>query len=66
MFDTKFLRAWRLYLAGSVAGFRAGRLQLFQILFSRPAWQKMPSTRAYLYAEEASVEQEKKWFHAMS
>jgi cyclopropane-fatty-acyl-phospholipid synthase len=66
MFDTKFLRAWRLYLAGSAAGFRAGRLQLFQILFARPAWQKMPSTRAYLYPEEASVEQEKKWFHAMS
>ena len=29
-----FARAWRLYLAGSVAAFRAGNLQLFQVLFA--------------------------------
>ena len=30
----EFARMWRLYLAGSVAAFRAGNLQLFQVLFA--------------------------------
>ena len=30
----EFARAWRLYLAGSVAAFRTGSLQLFQVLFA--------------------------------
>ena len=30
----EFARMWRLYLAGSVASFRAGNLQLFQVLFA--------------------------------
>lgn len=36
MFDEEFVRAWRLYLSGSVAAFTAGQLQLFQVLFRRP------------------------------
>src|SRR5260221_9744052 len=32
-FDEGFLRAWRLYLAGTEAAFSAGSLQLFQIAF---------------------------------
>ena len=35
MFDETFVRAWRLYLVGSIAAFIAGRLQLFQVLFAR-------------------------------
>jgi cyclopropane-fatty-acyl-phospholipid synthase len=34
MFDERFVRAWRLYLSGSQAAFRAGSLQLFQVVFS--------------------------------
>ena len=34
MFDEKFVRMWRLYLAGSVAAFTTGTLQLFQVLFA--------------------------------
>jgi cyclopropane-fatty-acyl-phospholipid synthase len=35
MFDETFVRAWRLYLAGSKAAFTTGAMQLFQILFAR-------------------------------
>lgn len=51
MFDEKFVRAWRLYLAGSIAGFAAGTLQLFQVVFARPHKNDLPRTRAHLYAE---------------
>jgi cyclopropane-fatty-acyl-phospholipid synthase len=30
MFDEKFMRTWRLYLAGSLAAFRVGTMQLFR------------------------------------
>jgi cyclopropane-fatty-acyl-phospholipid synthase len=49
MFDESFERAWRLYLAGSVAAFRTGQLQLFQVLFNRPRNNDIPMTREYLY-----------------
>ena len=32
MFDAAFVRAWRLYLAGSLAAFRSGDMQLFQVM----------------------------------
>jgi len=51
MFDEAFVRAWRLYLSGSIAGFTAGSLQLFQVLFRRPDCQVLPATRAHLYRE---------------
>src|SRR5207302_405772 len=35
-FGAEFARGWRLYLAGSVAGFAVGTLQLFQIVFAAP------------------------------
>jgi len=45
----QFARAWRLYLASSLASFRAGWHQLYQIVFTRagsePAWE----TRNHLY-----------------
>ena len=49
MYGAEFERAWRLYLAGSIAGFTAGTLQLFQIVFSGAEFESMPWTRADLY-----------------
>ena len=49
MFDDTFARAWRLYLAGSRGAFKAGSLQLFQILFTRSSFNEIPSTRARIY-----------------
>jgi cyclopropane-fatty-acyl-phospholipid synthase len=66
MFTAEFMRAWRLYLASAVAGFRAGTLQLFQVVFARTACQQIPWTRAHLYTEEQREGQETKWMHATS
>lgn len=49
MFDEKFVRMWRLYLAGSIAGFSTGTLQLFQVLFATADNNDVPWTRAHLY-----------------
>jgi cyclopropane-fatty-acyl-phospholipid synthase len=49
MFDERFVRAWRLYLAGSEAAFNAGTLQLFQVLFARHAVNSIPWTRERLW-----------------
>jgi len=54
MFDDCFIRAWRLYLSGCVVNFNIGSLQLFQVLFSRPANNQVPLTRSHL-AESAMV-----------
>jgi cyclopropane-fatty-acyl-phospholipid synthase len=48
-FDESFVRAWRLYLAGSEAAFATGWLQLFQVTFARPERDDGPWTRADLY-----------------
>ena len=45
MFDETFVRAWRLYLAGSQATFTTGSMQLFQVLFARGASNAIPWTR---------------------
>jgi cyclopropane-fatty-acyl-phospholipid synthase len=52
MFGQDFVRTWRLYLAGTVAGFRVGTLQLFQVVFARNDSLQIPSTRAHLYRVE--------------
>jgi cyclopropane-fatty-acyl-phospholipid synthase len=49
MFDEKFVRMWRLYLAGSVAAFTMGSLQLFQVVFAPRDNNDIPLTRAHLY-----------------
>lgn len=49
MFDERFVRAWRLYLTGSIAAFRLGDLQLFQVVFNRGASNNVPMTREHLY-----------------
>jgi len=75
MFGGQFVRMWRLYLAGSMVSFRAGALQLFQIVFARPNCRRIPWTRAYLYAKEKLIaehtadtlaEQEPTWIRVMS
>lgn len=45
----EFVRTWRLYLAGSAAGFQAGSLQLYQIVFTPGGNNEVPWTRDYLY-----------------
>jgi len=49
MFDETFVRAWRLYLSGSIAAFRTGELQLFQLLFNRGSDNHVPWSRGYMY-----------------
>jgi cyclopropane-fatty-acyl-phospholipid synthase len=49
MFDERFVRMWRLYLAGSVAAFTTGTLQLFQVVFAPGESNDVPLTRAHLY-----------------
>jgi cyclopropane-fatty-acyl-phospholipid synthase len=49
MFDEKFVRMWRLYLAGSVAAFSTGTLQLFQVLFAPRGNNDIAWTRGHLY-----------------
>lgn len=49
MFDENFVRAWRLYLTGSIAAFAHGSLQLFQVLFARSGVNEIPWTRADIY-----------------
>jgi cyclopropane-fatty-acyl-phospholipid synthase len=66
MFDERFVRAWRLYLAGSATAFRVGTLQLFQIVFARPALNRLAWTRSYLYQPGKKSGQEEEWIHAMS
>jgi cyclopropane-fatty-acyl-phospholipid synthase len=66
MFGPEFVRAWRLYLAGSVAGFRVGTLQLFQILFARSACRRIPMTRTHLYKEVPLEREETTWMTATS
>ncbi len=66
MYDSEFLRAWRLYLAGSMAAFRCGSLQLFQVVFSGPRCPPVWWTRAPLYSETQSEIEKPEWMHARS
>jgi len=50
MYDETFTRAWDLYLAGSIAAFTTGSLQLYQVVFARGTNNEVPATRAQLYA----------------
>jgi len=43
-------RAWRLYLAGTVASFETASLHLYQLVFTRAANDAIPWTRAHWYA----------------
>jgi len=48
-YDRAFTRAWRLYLAGSIAAFTTGSLQLFQVVFARERNNDIPRTREHIY-----------------
>ena len=68
-YSPEFERAWRLYLAGSTAGFRSGSLQLFQVLFAGSKCRALPCTRDDLYAEkarEAKAREKGPWIPAKS
>jgi cyclopropane-fatty-acyl-phospholipid synthase len=70
MYDARFLRAWRLYLAGSLAGFLAGSTQLFQVVFAGSQCRPPLWTREPIYAgapePEPAAEGKAQWTHAMS
>lgn len=51
MFDDRFVRSWRLYLASSLAAFSTGWNQLFQILFAHAANNDIPWTRGHVYEQ---------------
>jgi cyclopropane-fatty-acyl-phospholipid synthase len=51
MFDERFVRMWRLYLASSSASFATGDLQLFQVVFARAQCNDLPITRSDWYAQ---------------
>jgi len=51
-FDHAFVRAWRLYLTGSMAAFNVGAMQLFQIVFTHGANNNLPWSRAHVYTEK--------------
>ena len=65
MFDSKFVRTWRLYLAGSLVAFRVGTMQLFQIAFAGPEAPRIPWTRSHVYASKLRALQESEWIRAM-
>jgi cyclopropane-fatty-acyl-phospholipid synthase len=50
MFDERFVRMWRMYLACSEACFASGDMQLFQVTFGRATDGTQRWTRADLYA----------------
>jgi len=55
MFDEKFYRSWRLYLAGSIAAFAVGSLQLFQVVFARQENNEIPTTRRDVYVDSPAT-----------
>lgn len=54
-YGEEFIRTWRLYLAGSLAAFTSGNMQLFQVLFTRPHNNDLDWSRAYLYQNHPPV-----------
>jgi cyclopropane-fatty-acyl-phospholipid synthase len=61
MYSVWFQRAWRLYLAGSIAAFRTGTLQLFQVSFAGARSRLTHWTRAPIYANPQPVKEDTKW-----
>jgi cyclopropane-fatty-acyl-phospholipid synthase len=51
MYDEAFVRAWRLYLVGSIAHFNIGALQLYQVVFNRASNNDLPWSREHLYED---------------
>jgi cyclopropane-fatty-acyl-phospholipid synthase len=55
MFDESFVRAWRLYLCGSISSFESGTLGLFQVMFARGDNNHIPRSREYIYSDDQSA-----------
>jgi cyclopropane-fatty-acyl-phospholipid synthase len=51
----EFVRAWRLYLGGCAAAFRANTIQLYQIVFTHPDNNDVAMTREHQYTGAAST-----------
>ena len=66
MYDSRFVRMWRLYLAGSLAAFRTGTLQLFQVVFTGSRCRPLSWTRHHLYAPAPTPIEHQTWTPAMS
>jgi cyclopropane-fatty-acyl-phospholipid synthase len=49
MYDDKFVRMWRLWLASSSVSFKYGENDLMQIIFSKGVNNHLPINREYLY-----------------
>ena len=54
MYNEEFVRAWRLYLAGSSTAFESGTLQLYQIVFAPHGNNDVPWSRRFLYAPDSA------------
>jgi len=65
-YGANFARMWRLYLAGSAAGFRVGTLQLFQVVFAGSQCKTIPWNRAYLYDSAEPRQSDEPWIRAIS
>jgi cyclopropane-fatty-acyl-phospholipid synthase len=61
LFDERFVRMWRLYLASSMVAFEYGSLQLFQVLFAPGRSNTVPWTRAYQYVDGEHAEPGAAW-----
>ena len=55
MMDEEFVRAWGLYLYGSLAAFNVGELQLFQVVFNHAENNNIPWSRHYMYDMDNSA-----------
>lgn len=54
MMDEEFVKAWGLYLYGSIAAFNTGELQLFQVVFYHSDSNHVPWSRHYIYDADKS------------
>lgn len=57
MYNEEFVRAWRLYLAGSATGFKSGTLQLYQLVFAPAGNNNVPWNREFLYTPDSAEAQ---------
>jgi cyclopropane-fatty-acyl-phospholipid synthase len=52
LFDERFVRMWRLYLASSIASFRTGWHELYQVVFSPAGADPRSATREGIYRRD--------------
>ena len=55
MFDDRFIRMWRFYLAGCSAMFKLGQIHLFQLLFSAGVRNDLPLTREWMHTDSPGL-----------